>query len=569
MANDISAQAGQANLPFGRLVIGALSRLGVDHFVLSPGSRSTPLALAVAALGDGFSTICLDERSAAFHALGRIKATRQPVALICTSGSAGAHYYPAIIEARETGLPLIVLTADRPPELRQCHHGQTIDQQKLFGFYPVFYAELPLPDLDSILMRQVREICRRAVESSVGYPGGPAHLNCPFREPFFNAISGDSELDQAILNGLTPVSRLEGTFTNQVELPQRTLILAGPRPWKDPQAELDALLELSGKRGFPILTDGSNPLRYTGESSASIIIHQDRIVRDEALWQSLAPEAVLLWGEPPTSKVLRQRLAAMDIPGFQIGAGKPGMNPFHGKIQWGGSSVASFVKQLNGTKGSYADSWLKEDARMEAALEAAMSQPHDLFEGDIHRLLGKQLPPGTPICFASSLAIRDAEWFMPRRETLFIPYSQRGANGIDGTLSLARGVAAGSRQAAALVTGDLAFLHDGNGLLGSGSDKFGLLVILINNNGGGIFEFLPVASERTAFERSFATPQKVDFKKLVEAHGAKHQLVESLDELQWALEVWNPAGVTVIEIPVDRTSSRDLHRRFIKQHREA
>ncbi|NDV63458.1 2-succinyl-5-enolpyruvyl-6-hydroxy-3-cyclohexene-1-carboxylic-acid synthase [Puniceicoccales bacterium CK1056] len=563
MSEDISTAASHANLPFGTLVIQALDRLGVEHFILSPGSRSTPLALAVGSLGAGKSTVFIDERSAAFHALGRIKATRRPVALICTSGTAGAHYYPAVIEAREAGLPLIVLTADRPPEQRYCHHGQTIDQQKLFGSYPLFHAELPVPETGSSILRAVREICRRAVEASLGIPNGPVHLNCPFREPFFPKEEEAGDPDPSLLEGLKPVVAARSTSDLPLELPERTLILAGPRPWKDPQSELDAILELSTKRGFPILTDGSNPLRYSAGDAAQVIVHHDRIVRDDALWKSLAPEAVVLWGEPPTSKLLRQRLSELDLPGFQVGSGKPGMNPFHGKIEWAGTSLEAFVGRVDGPAGSFGAIWAEEDGRMESRLAAVLDEPHPLFEGDIHRVLSQALAAGTPVCFASSLAIRDAEWFMPRSKSGLVPFSQRGANGIDGTLSLARGIAAGSGHPVCLVTGDLAFLHDSNGLLGSASDENGLLVILINNSGGGIFEHLPVAGKSADFERFFGTPQEVDFKQLSEAHGARHQRVESIDELQWAIEVWNPAGVTVIEIPVDRKISRDLHRRFI------
>lgn len=565
MSGDLSTNAGSANLPFGGLVIGALTRLGVEHFVVSPGSRSTPLTLAVAALGEDKSTVILDERSAAFHALGRIKATRCPVALVCTSGSAGAHYFPAVIEAREAGLPLVVLTADRPPELRHCHHGQTIDQQKLFGTYPLFYAELPVPEMDSGLLRAVRETCRRAIEAALGVPHGPVHLNCPFREPFLPRNGVASQSGSNLLDGLTPVTAPVAVTNEPVELPERTLILAGPRPWRDPPSEWQAILGLSERQGFPVLVDGSNPLRYQSPGAAHVIVHHDRIVREDAAWESLVPEAVVLWGEPPTSKVLRQRLSGLDLPGFLTGSGKRRINPFHGRITWGGSSAEAFAARVKGGAGSYGKSWTEADSRAGAHLQAALAEPHALFEGDIHRVLGGTLPPGTPVCLASSLAIRDAEWFMPRSESGLVPFSQRGANGIDGTLSLARGIAAGSGRPACLVTGDLAFLHDTNGLLGSASDENGLLVILLNNAGGGIFEFLPVARESHAFERFFGTPQTVDFKRLAEAHGARHQTAGTLEELQWAIETWDTRGVSVVEVPVDRKVSRDLHRRFLGQ----
>ncbi|HKJ91204.1 MAG TPA: 2-succinyl-5-enolpyruvyl-6-hydroxy-3-cyclohexene-1-carboxylic-acid synthase, partial [Oceanipulchritudo sp.] len=313
MGSRIARQAGEANLPFGLIIVQALRRLGVDHFLVSPGSRSTPLALAAAELGEAGHTVCLDERSAAFQALGRIKASCRPVGLICTSGTAAAHYFPAVIEARETGLPLLVLSADRPAELRHCHAGQTIDQTKLFGSAVRFYGELPLPEPDPFLARQVREICRTALEAAFGQPHGPVHLNCPFREPFF-PLEGDAENPSReqigdLLAGLESVSPAMSRFTGGRILPERTLFLAGPRPWHDPASEGEAILRFCREHKIPLLADGSNPLRYRADGTVPVIIHYDRMLRDEAAWKDLKPEAVLLWGEPPTSKVLRRRLA--------------------------------------------------------------------------------------------------------------------------------------------------------------------------------------------------------------------------------------------------------------------
>ncbi len=565
MSNDLSARTGRANGPYGELVVTALRKLGVQHFVVSPGSRSTPLTLAVAELPESEVTVCVDERSAAFHALGRIKVSRRPVALVCTSGTAGAHYYPAVIEAREAGLPLVVLTADRPPELRHCHAGQTIDQVKLFGTYPVFQAELPLPEDDPVMLRQVRELCRRAVEAALGPFHGPVHLNCPFREPFFPTDGGErAGFPPELLNGLHPVRRAVSDLPVLPDLPEKTLILAGPRPWMDHASEWESLLELSWSRGFPILADGSNPLRYHGAECPHLIIHYDRIARDDALWDELAPEAVILRGEPPTSKVLRARLADLDVRGYQIGEGKPGINPIHGRIEWAGGSVAAFIERCRGNYGHYGEHWARRDREFETRLSAALEEPHELFEGDVHRLLGKILPEDSPIFYASSLAIRDAEWFMPRRTVPLLPFSQRGANGIDGTLSLARGIAAGLGQPTFLVTGDLAFLHDANGLLGSHRDDPGVFVVLLNNRGGGIFDLLPVARQTPHFERFWGTPQEVDFRKWTEAHRGRHVLCDDLVSLEWAVEEWTGQGLMVAEIPVDRKASADLHRRYLK-----
>ncbi len=562
MGNEKTPDPAWANLLIGELVIRALRSLGVKHFVVSPGSRSSPLIMAFEEVEeDGFS-IVLDERSAAFQALGRIKATGNPVGLICTSGTAGAHYYPAVIEARESGLPLIVLTADRPPELRHCHAGQTIDQLKLFGSYPVFYAEMPIPVMNKLLFRQVREICRSAVEAAMGSPGGPVHLNCPFREPFFPIAGEKPALDYSLLDGLKPVLSEVSESGTVPKLPERTLILAGPRPGLDSSDEVEAVLALSQKRGWPILADASNPLRHHPQFPEAVVVHYDRISRDPELWNKLAPEAVVMWGEPPTSKILRQQLMDSDVTGYLVSDGKRTMNPFHGRIEWVGSSMVNFVEKCSSTAGNYVNSWIETDRSMESDLQIKLKEPHSLFEGDIHRMLGRALPNSAPVFYASSLAIRDAEWFMPANGKRFRPFSQRGANGIDGTLSLARGVASGLKSPLWLVTGDLTFLHDGNGLLGAADDDTGLFVILVNNNGGGIFELLPVAQRCQKFEELYATPQNVDLSQLVAAHGGRHQVCEDVNSLENAIRSWDGEGLVVAEIRVERKLSKELH----KQH---
>lgn len=563
MGNDMIDDCGRANLLYGELVVRTMMVLGIEHFVVSPGSRSSPLTMALEGLESDRFSVVLDERSAAFLALGRIKATRKPVALICTSGTAGAHYYPAVIEARESGLPLVVLTADRPPELRHCHAGQTIDQSRLFGRYPVFQTELPVAGTNELLLRQVRDICRVAVESAMGVPGGPVHVNCPFREPFFPIDADKPVFDPVLTKGLHPVNKASSSSGIVPQLPQRTVILAGPRPASEPVGEPGAIQELARKFGWPILADAANPLRHQSDPDNPVIAHYDRIARDDALWKELAPDKVLLWGEPPTSKALRQKLTDLDIAGYLVNDGKHAINPIHGKIHWACSSMVEFLNTCSGHAGDYARAWQDADERMEQRLGAALEQPHALFEGDIHRSLAAILPEQAPVFLASSLAIRDADWFMPANDRRYRPFSQRGANGIDGTVSLARGIASGLKQPAWLVTGDLAFLHDGNGLLDSSRDHFGLFIILVNNQGGGIFEMLPVAQKCDRFEELYATPQIVDHAKLVAAHGGSHQLCASIGELESAVKNWQGKGIYVAELRIDRKVSRVLHKQYL------
>jgi len=568
MAESMHERAARANLTSGQVIVHALVRLGVGRFYLSPGSRSTPLALAIGELPKENWRVCLDERSAGFQALGWSKASGGPAALVCTSGSAGSHYFPAVIEASESGVPLLVLTADRPPELRHCHAGQTIDQTHLFHRYSRHFLEMPLPEPGEVLFRQVREMCRVAVTRACGPLPGPVQVNCPFREPFFSEREADSALcfPENLLAGLRPVTpSVETVPGDPLPLPERTVILAGPRPGCDSAEDLEALLAFSKRLRLPVLTDGAHPLRHIPEAGETIIVHYDRLVRDAGIWEELAPEAVILWGEPPTSKVLRQRLAAADVTGYHTGFGHPPMNPFKGRILHLGSDLRAALARFGGRPNqAYLTGWAGRDRYFEGRLREELAKPHDLFEADVHRALPEFLPEGTPVVFASSLAIRDAEWFLPRSDRGLRVYSQRGANGIDGTLSMARGIVAASGRPGVLVCGDLSFIHDSNGLLSCAQDACGLLVLVINNGGGGIFDMLPVAGHAASFEDLFLTPQAVDLKVLAAAHGVTSFRVTSGGELREALQELPSRGLKVVEIMVDRKASRALHDRFLK-----
>jgi 2-succinyl-5-enolpyruvyl-6-hydroxy-3-cyclohexene-1-carboxylate synthase len=561
MDEGLQIEAGRANEAFGELVVRVLQRSGVAHFVVSPGSRSTPLAVAASRLAS--VTVIPDERSATFYALGRVKASGAPVAFICTSGSAAAHAFPAVIEASESGLPLIILSADRPPELQHCHAGQTIDQLKLFGGYARFFAQLPVPQADLRLARQVREILRRAVEAAFGAPAGPVQVNCPFREPFFS--NSPWSLPESLWEGLGPVQRSPRGGRTLAKLPERTVLLAGPRAGREEPEEWAALVAFLQRTGVPVLADGCNPLRHARVDGLTLISHYDRLARCDDLWDGLAPEAALVWGEPPTSKVLRERLHALDLPLYQIGSGKRGMNPFQGRMVDMGVSLADTVNELQVEPGAYGRAWANRDVAMEAALQVCLAENAVFFEGTVHRVLSDAIGPGSPVVFANSLAIRDAEWFVPAGKTGWAPYCQRGANGIDGTLSLARGVVEVSGIPGVLVIGDLAFLHDSNGLLHAARSEVGLLIVLINNNGGGIFELLPAAREVADFEALYATPQTVDFANLARAHGVRYQRAVDESSLKEALNGWTGSGLTLLEVMVDRKASAEQHRACLSQ----
>jgi 2-succinyl-5-enolpyruvyl-6-hydroxy-3-cyclohexene-1-carboxylate synthase len=549
-------EASQANPAFGALIIEVLRACGVSHFVVSPGSRSTPLT--VAAAESGLITVIPDERSAAFYALGRIKVSRRPVAFICTSGSAPAHALPAVIEAAETALPLIILSADRPPELQHCHAGQTIDQVKLFGEYVRFFAQLPMPQCSDLLARQVREICSRALEAALGFPAGPIHLNCPFREPFFH--QGTSWKPKVSIERIAPIQPVCALRMRLDTLPSKTLLLAGPRAGRENPSEWAAIAKFAQRTQLPVLADGCNPFRHADLPDCNVIAHYDRMVRNPALWNDLVPEAVVQWGEPPTSKILRQQLQGLDLPVYHVGSGKPGMNPLHGQYTWLGDDVHACLGDAQVDATQFGEDWARADALTENALQQFRSNEVSFYEGDVHRILGMELIGSYPVIFANSLTIRGAEWFLPKGESGWEPFSQRGANGIDGTVSLARGIVEAAGQAGVLIVGDLALLHDSNGLLDAMRTQEGLLIIAINNQGGGIFELLPAARQVGAFETLFATPQSVDLEALAKVHGMDYFRAEDADSLRSGLSKWKRTGLTLLEVCIDRKISANLHR---------
>lgn len=559
----MAERAGRANLGWGRRVVGALRACGVAHFVISPGSRSTPLALAVGALEASAWTVVLDERSAAFRALGRIKTSGRPVAVVCTSGTAAAEYYAAVIEAREAGLPLVVLTADRPPELRHCHAPQTIDQVKLYGDYPVFAAELPVPEVDPALARAVEALCRRAVASALGEVMGPVHLNCPFREPFFGEGSNGAQDALAVPAGRKVEAALSRRWRGPLRLPERTLWLAGPLPMDGDDDDLRAVAETCRAGGWPLLVDGCHPLRWTdaGVTDLYRIGNYDSVARRESLWASLRPEAVVVWGDPPTSKVLRGRLEVSGVSGWRMGAGGVGHNPLQLNLEEAGTDIKGFVEAVAASgDGGYGRQWQEAERAVGGEADKA-SAGGEWFEGDLHRLLPEVVAAGTPVLYANSLAVRGAEWFVPVNEARLRPQSLRGANGIDGTLSVARGMVEGAGRPGILVTGDLAFLHDSNGLLGGGLAEPGLLVLLLNNGGGGIFDYLPVAQRAAeTFEVLFGTPQAVDFGRLASAYGASWRHCESVEAVTEELGRLPARGIRIVECRLDRRVSLERHK---------
>ena len=566
------------NSAWGALTMEVLARLGIETVVTSPGSRSTPLTVAAARNPRIEALSILDERSAGFFALGLAKRTRRPVALVCTSGSAAANYWPAVVEASMGGTPLLILTADRPPELRDCTSGQTIDQLKLFGNYVRHFAELALPEATEGMLAYLRQTLVHAVSRSLAADSGPVHLNFPFRDPLppeaepSEAVIASSALESAATVITRPSESVPcGGGMDQVALERlsshsRGIIVVGTEhPRGGDEDFADAVAMIADKLGWPVLADVLNPLRNHAGENPSLITRYDAFLRDSKHADELRPTAVLQIGSLPTSKVLRAWLGSLDAVSFLLNARPINTDPLH-RIAiplYGEAHELAEHLQHQRIEPRWAQSWVAVERQAVERIDARMEKMAALFEGKAAWLLSKHLPVRTPVFLASSMSVRYAEYFWSAGSRAYSIFGNRGANGIDGTLSTALGVAHRGK-AAVLLTGDLAFLHDSNGLLAAQQLKGSLTIVLINNNGGGIFEHLPVAQMDPPFETYFATPQTVDLAKLCAAHGVSHQVIKDWEAFVEAISQLPHAGLRVLEMVTDRKADRATLADFLR-----
>jgi 2-succinyl-5-enolpyruvyl-6-hydroxy-3-cyclohexene-1-carboxylate synthase len=566
------------NSVWASILVETLQRLGLTTAVICPGSRSTPLAVAFAQNEKIAAIPVLDERSAAFFALGIGKQSGLPVAVVCTSGTAGANFYPAIIEARESRIPLLILTADRPPELRDCHSGQTIDQVKLYGNYPNWQAELAVPSLEMGMLRYLRQIIVYAWERSQTPTPGSVHLNIPFRDPLapipqFDAQSFQSQLKEDFFTSITPITLVpwlcQGTplpsFPGRARerhypLPEwlqcdKGIIIAGVAQPAKAEEYVKAIARLSQTLKWPVLAEGLSPLRNYADLNPYLISTYDMILRSPQLSQQLTPEIVIQIGDLPTSKELREWLQITQPRQWIIDPSHHNLDPLHGKTTHLRLSIEQLTSVLPSPPSKaevpYLDLWCNLEAKVRSAIDQKMASENDIFECKIPWLLSEILPPGTPIFIANSMPVRDVEFFWQPNNLGIQPFFNRGANGIDGTLSTALGIAH-QNQSSVMLTGDLALLHDTNGFLLKNKFVGHLTIILINNNGGGIFEMLPIAKFDPPFEEFFATPQDIDFSQLCATYGVEHQLVTDWEKFKYLLNPLPVRGMRVLELRTNR-----------------
>ncbi len=562
------------NSLWSSVLVETLSRLGLRHAVISPGSRSTPLTFAFARHPDIEAIPVLDERSAAFFALGLAKQHHRPVVLLCTSGTAGANYFPAVIEAQESGMPLIVITADRPPEMRECRSGQTIDQQKLFGNHVNFYHELATPEASLPQLRYLRQTTSFAWERAQWPFAGPVHLNAPFRDPLPPIKNRSCAAVKKVLDAknffAAPLAVARPAWAGtaapgdlELNVTARGVIVVGSSQPADAAAYAGAVGRLSAALGWPVLADALSPIR----NHAHLVPHQvttyDTLLRSPKLTPELMPDFVLCVDGWPTSKVLRGWLTMLDAETFLVGMQPANADALHGRTRRLRCSVEELAAAVKPAvkSGSWLTLWARLEKRARGQLDAALLRTTGLFEGRACRLLQQTLPARTPVVIANSMPVRDAEFFWGAGHNRLEVFFSRGANGIDGTLSTALGVAHGNRPTV-LLTGDLALLHDANGFLLRPKLAGSLTIVLINNNGGGIFQHLPIAEFNPPFEEFFATPQQANFAKLCAAHGVKHVMVRSWPQLVKLVARLPRRGLRVLELRTNRVHDAALRKKL-------
>ena len=558
------------------MITETLKLMGLNCAVICPGSRSTPLTVAFAQSEPDIEVVpILDERSAAFFALGRAKATGIPVAIVCTSGTAGANFYSAVVEANFSRVPLLLLTADRPPELRNCHSGQTIDQLKLFGNYPNWQTELAIPMITTEMLAYLRQTTIYAFEQTLYPVSGAVHLNIPFRDPL-PPISDGNDINKASLESFSnfsweeffaPVTnKYQLSITNShIAIPQewletkRGIIIAGVAQTQQPQENCSAIAKLASHLKFPVLAEGLSQVRNYASLNRNIISTYDLILRNQNLTTNLTPEVVVQIGEMPTSKVLRKWLIDNNPRRWIIEPSNHNLDALHGRtvhlrinvedIRWGEGKTRG--QGEDETTNTYLETWLNMETQVREKIDKTLMEKTELFEGKAAWLLSQVLPPYTPLFISNSMPVRDVEFFWKPNNLGIKPFFNRGANGIDGTLSTALGIAH-RQQSSVMLTGDLALLHDTNGFLTRNKFIGHLTIVLINNNGGGIFEMLPISDFEPPFEELFATPQNIDFEQLCKTYGVEYKLITSWEELCQKLNPLPEFGIRVLEIPTNR-----------------
>lgn len=563
MSDGTPRDQGLDNLRWAHALLDGLAAAGVRRLVISPGSRSTPLVLAADRHPLLQTRVVLDERSAGFLALGQAKASGIPSALLATSGSAPTHWFPAVVEAASAHIPLLLLSADRPPELQDWGANQTLNQQALFGRHVRAFHQTGLPEADEALLRQTRQLAVKAVGQSLWPNPGPVHINIPLREPLAPRAAetqwpnGSGPAQPVDRPSLTPdPARLKDLIRLQAGGPG--LLVCGPGPFNTDFAR--AVTQLAARLDCPLLADPLSGLRFGPWDQTHLISDYDTLLRRGAGKSLPAPAWILRFGAPPVSKALGDYLARQDCPQALAAPYGDWPDPQHRtrlllRADPEALCLALAEQAVPPPAAGLLRAWRAAGEIRPAEPQGADARP---FEGDVIRQLIQALPPHSLLFSANSQPIRQLDTWSGNADKPLQIHCNRGLSGIDGNLATPLGMASVSAEPVVGMLGDLSLLHDLGSLLAAPGLQ--AVILVFNNGGGGIFEHLPQA-QLPGFERYWLTPQAVDPGPLCKALGVGHRRIERqskfLPALQQALEAGN---VQVLEIPIDRGESLRRHR---------
>jgi 2-succinyl-5-enolpyruvyl-6-hydroxy-3-cyclohexene-1-carboxylate synthase len=580
-----------------RAFIDELARGGVEHVCIAPGSRSTPLVMACARENRVQKWVHLDERCAGFFALGLGKITRRPAAVITTSGTATANLFPAVIEASQAGVPLLVLTADRPAALRGTDANQTIDQSDLYGSFVRDSLDAGEPSGEDL--RNVRALACDAVAATLGTDPGPVHVNFPLHKPLEPAELSEElaaslrETDPVGLDGQadgTPmIPAVQGGGAGPVDEEVRAVAVAlagGSRglivvgPVADPEAVGPAVGDLARATGFPVLGDPISGARFSEHCVEHAVTAYDLFLQGPMPSDhALEPDVVIRIGGAPVSASLLAFLGGLaDVPQVRVTSGHLWKDHLGVASLYVRAEEAPFIRAVTnmlGTPGappSWHEQWRSIDqATRQAVCDFQASEPGEPGEGAALAAVVAGVPEGTTLFVSNSMPVRDLDAFGGGGKPLRV-HGNRGASGIDGIVSTVAGIAAANdgRSPIVAVVGDVAFCHDMNGLFAVAKHRLDIVFVVINNDGGGIFHRLPIRDHEPEFTKYFATPHGLDFRHVAELYGISYRRVEHPNDVAVALvDVLAGTGPRILEVQSDRDRNQHGREAVVEAVRKA
>lgn len=574
------------NTFWANLIVQELLRNGIDYFCISPGSRSTPLTAAVARNKNAKSIICYDERNSGFHALGYARAANKPAAIVTTSGTACANLYPAIIEASSDNIPMIVLTADRPPELIDTSANQTINQPNMFGQYTRFNFDLPCPD-ENIKPEMVLTTIDQAIFRSRYSNPGPVHINCRYRKPLEPEDTKPSEdytkNIKAWADSTAPFTKYEypevianaqslDELAKDINQTKRGLVIVGKL---DSCQQRKSVMAVINMLNWPVYADITSGLRLT-DCTTNIIRYFDQQLLSGDFNKKAAPELVLHFGGRKTSKRVDEFLDDNRPEKYILVNNTPQrQDPIHAVTAYLKGDIIETCESLMDRihlheEGDYSEFYFDKGLHADAIIENTIDRTKSMSEPFIARQLSKLIPENTSLVLSSSMPIRDVDLYAVSGQTGITVAANRGVSGIDGVISTASGFAAGKKQLTTLLIGDMAFIHDINALAVLKTLDVPVIVVLINNRGGGIFHFLPISQVDDIFEDYFAAPHDHNFKGACETFSIDYCNPKDKQSFAKAYKAAiKNAKTTVIEINTDREQNLKLRRKIKKQIIEA